>query len=141
MGGNYSNLTGVEPILRDYIDTMGDWASDQTVVVVMPANPTPAPTSAVGSFIVPFELRSERTGKVIPINGPVAATITQSTSGGGTAAVSTATPQLSLGRGSVTVTHTTGTWANADTISLTLTYTNLRGSTDVDTFVATFTTP
>lgn len=132
-----SNLTGLPLQLRDYIDAMGDWASDQTVVYVMPANVTAAATAAAWSYTVPFELRSERTGKVIPINGTIAATVAD-TSNAGTATVSSAAPVISLGRGTVNLIGDAQAWLAAETATLTLTYTNLRGATDADTFVVTF---
>lgn len=138
--GNLEKFLGQNPEMRSYIDAVGDVLADDVAVVILPANPTPAPGSVAGSYTVPFEIRSARTGVVLPINGTVGATVTQSTSGGGTGAVSSATPAVRMGRGTVNVTHTTGTWANADTVTATITYTNLRGSTDTDTFVITWTT-
>jgi len=132
-----SNLTGLPLQIRDYIETMADWASDQVVVYVMPANVTAAATAAAWSYTVPFEVRSERTGKVIPINGTVAATVAD-TSSAGTATVSSAAPVINLGRGSVNLIGDAASWLAADTATLTLTYTNLRGATDADTFVVTF---
>jgi len=134
-----SNFAGLPLQFRDYIDAMGDWASDQTVVYVMPANITPAPTAAAWSYTVPFELRSERTGKVIPINGTIAATVGD-TSTAGTATVSSAAPVITMGRGTVNILGDAQSWLNTETATLTLTYTNLRAGTDTDTFVITFTT-
>lgn len=139
--GNLEKFLGQNPEMRDYINAIGDLLADDVSVVVLPANPTPAPTSAAGSYTVPFEIRSARTGDILPINGTIGAAAGQSTSGGGTGAVSSATPAVRMGRGTVNLTHTTGTWANADTVTLTLTYTNIKSGTKTDTFVVTFTTP
>jgi len=139
--GNLEKFLGQNPEMRDYINAIGDLLADDVSVVALPANATPAPGSAAGSYTVPFEIRSARTGDVLPINGTIGASAGQSTSGGGTGAVSSATPTVRMGRGTVNLTHTSGTWANGDTVTLTLTYTNLRGATDTDSFVVTFTTP
>ena len=133
------NLTKFQNDLRTYMDAMGDLIADDVSVVCMPANVTPAPTSAVWSYVVPFEIRSARTGTVLPINGTIGAGAGD-TSTAGTAAVSSATPTVYMGRGTVTLSGDAAAWLNTETASLTLTYTNLRGGTDVDTFVVTFTT-
>ncbi len=133
-----SNLNVFEPNLRDFIEGVGDLLADDVSVVAMPANVTPAPTSSVWSYTVPFEIRSARTGSVLPINGTIAATVGD-TSSAGTAAVSTAAPVVFMGRGSVVLSGDAAAWLDTETATLTLTYTNLRGGTDVDTFVVTFT--
>jgi hypothetical protein len=106
------------------------------VVIVERANVTPAPTSAVWSYVVPFHLETAA-GEMVPYNGTIAATVADT--GGGTATVSTATPTVTNGRGKVTIAGDAATWANSETATLTLTHTNLRGATDTDTFVVTFT--
>lgn len=133
------NLTKFQNDLRTYMDAMGDLLADDVSVVCMPANVTPAPTSAAWSYVVPFEIRSERTGTVLPINGTIGAGAGD-TSTAGTASVSSATPKVYMGRGSVTLSGDAAAWLNTETATLTITYTNLRGGTDVDTFVTTFTT-
>lgn len=138
--GNLEKFLGQNPEMRDYINAVGDILADDVSVVVLPANVTPAPTNSAWSYTVPFEIRSARTGSVLPINGTIAATVGD-TSNAGTASVSSAAPVVTLGRGSVNLIGDAAAWLNTETATLTLTYTNLRGSTDVDTFVVTFTNP
>jgi len=131
------NLTKFQLELREYMENMGDLLADDVVVYVMPANVAPAPTAAAWSYVIPFEIRSARTGNVLPINGTIAATVGD-TSSAGTATVSTAAPVVFMGRGTVTMSGDAAAWLNTETATTTLTYTNLRGGTDVDTFVVTF---
>lgn len=137
---NLEKFLGQNPEMRDYIDAIGDLLADDVAVVVLPANPTPAPTISAWSYTVPFEIRSARTGSVLPINGTIGAAAGD-TSSAGTASVSSATPAVRMGRGTVNLLGDAQAWLAADTATLTLTYTNLRGATDQDTFVVTFTTP
>lgn len=134
----FENLTKQNEDMRDFIEGVGDLLADDVAVVCMPANVTPAPTSAVWTYTVPFEIRSARTGKVLPINGTIGAAAGD-TSTAGTAAVSSATPAVYLGRGTVNLTGDAQAWLDTETATLTLTWTNFRGGTDVDTFVVTFT--
>jgi hypothetical protein len=131
------NLTKFQLELRNYMEAVGDLLADDVSVVAMPVNVTPAPTAAAWSYIVPFEIRSARTGEVLPINGTIAATVGD-TSTAGTATVSSATPTVFMGRGSVTLSGDAAAWLDTETATLTLTWTNFRGGTDVDTFVVTF---
>jgi len=132
---------GIPPKQREYDEAMSKMVSnDDVVVVVERANITPAPTDAVWSYVVPFHLETTA-GETVPFNGTIAATASESTSGSGTADPTDATPAVVNGRGTVTFAGTKATWANGDTATLTLTHTNLRGGTDTDTFVVTFTTP
>jgi len=131
-------LNGLPPKMVDYIKVMGDWAQDDVALVIKTANVAPAPTSAAWDYVVQFELQSASTGEVIPINGTVGAGAAD-TSTAGTASVSSATPAMELGRGSVTFSGDAADWLDTETATLTLTYTNLRGGTDTDTFVVTFT--
>lgn len=117
-----------------------DYNADAVLVQVDRANVTPAPTAAIWSYVVPFSLVGENSGLVIPYTGVIAASVGD-TSSAGTAAIDDATPAVTLGRGTVTISGDAQAWLNAETATLTLTYTNLRGGTDTDTFVVTFTTP
>lgn len=138
--GNLEKYLGQNPELRDVIEGIADLFADDVSMVILPANITPAPTAAAWAYTVPFELRSARTGVILPINGTVAATVAD-TSTAGTATVSTATPAVRMGRGQVNLIGNAAAWLNTETATLTVTYTNLRGGTDVDTWVVTFTTP
>jgi hypothetical protein len=131
-------LNGLDPKLVDLIEATGDWMADDVKVVVLPANVTPAPTAAAWDYEVAFEIRGVRSNKVIPINGTIAATVAD-TSSAGTATVSSATPTVTLGSGTVTLSGGAAAWLATETATLTLTYTNLRGGTDTDQFIVTFT--
>lgn len=130
------NLTKFQLELREYMENVGDLLADDVTVYVMPSNPSLPATSSAWSYTVPFEIRSARTGNVLPINGTIAATVGD-TSTAGTATVSSATPTVFMGRGTVNLIGDAAAWVAAETATLTLTYTNLRGGTDVDTFVVT----
>lgn len=132
------NLTKFQLELREYMENVGDLLADDVSVVVMPANVAPAPTAAAWSYTVPFEIRSARTGNVLPINGTIGAGAGD-TSTAGTASVSSATPTVFMGRGSVALAGDAAAWLDTETATLTLTWTNFRGGTDTDTFVVTFT--
>ena len=134
-----SYLGGIPPKQRQYDTGMSKMVSnDDVVVVVERANVTPAPTTSAWTYTVPFHLETAA-GETIPFNGTIAATVTDN--GGGTATVSSATPAVVNGRGTVNIIGDAATWASGEAATLTLTHTNLRGTTDADTFVVTFTTP
>lgn len=134
------NFTKFQYDLQRFMEGVGDLLADDVSVVVMPANVTPAPTSSAWSYTVPFEIRSARTGELLPINGTIGAAAGD-TSTAGTASVSSATPTVFMGRGTVDLEGDAQAWLNSETATLTLTYTNLRGGTDTDQFLVTFTTP
>lgn len=112
-------------------------SNDDVVVIVERANITPAPTSAKWSYVVPFHLETAA-GETVPFNGTIGAAAT-TTSVAGTPAVSSATPSVVNGRGTVTVSGNAAAWLATEKVTVTLTHTNLRGDTDTDTFVVTFT--
>jgi hypothetical protein len=133
------NLQGIQPEVAEFIRLQAKFNAEDIAVVVKRANVTPAPTAAVWSYNVPFELQSAA-GETLPYTGTIAATVAN-TSSAGTAAVSTATPAVVLGVGSVTISGDAAAWLNTETATLTLTYTTAYGNDKTDTFVVTFTTP
>ena len=133
-------LSGLHPRDVELWKAQGDFNADSVVVVVDRANVTPAPTSSAWSYVVPFHLAGEISGYTIPYTGTIAAGITD-TSTSGTASIDDGTPDVVMGKGQVTVSGDAQAWLNGEKATLTLTYTNLRGATDTDTFVVTFTTP
>lgn len=134
-----ASMIGIAPSARELINAAAELAADNVVVYIMPANVTPAPTSAAWSYTVPFELRGGTSGLVVPYNGTIGAAASD-TSSAGTASVSSATPTVVNGRGTVTVSGNAAAWLNTETATLTLTYTKMRTGTATDTFVVTFTT-
>lgn len=134
-----ANLSGVQPRERDVLKAAGELAADQVLVEVLRDNVAPAPTSAAWSYVVPFRLKGEISGLTLPYTGTIGAGAGD-TSSAGTASVSSATPSVVMGVGSVTLSGDAAAWLNTETATLTLTYTNMRGGTDTDTFVVTFTT-
>ena len=139
MATSISYLNGLPPRQRSYdLALSKEVSQDDVLVVVERANVTPSPTAAVWSYVVPFHLETT-TGEMVPYNGTIAATV-GNTSTSGTAAVDTATPSVVNGVGSSTISGDAASWLNTETATLTLTHTNLRGGTDTDTFVVTFTT-
>jgi hypothetical protein len=135
-----SYLDGLPPRMKEIVSAQAELFSDRTTVVIDRANVTPAPTAAAWTYTVPFRLVGETSGLVLPYTGTIAATVAD-TSTSGTATVSSASPTITMGSGTVNILGDAQAWLNAETATLTLTYTNLRGGTDTDTFVVTFTTP
>lgn len=132
------NMSGFQPELRKILDAQADFNADNVVVVVDRANVTPAPTSAIWSYVVPFHLEGGTSGEIIPFTGTIGAGVAD-TSSAGTAAVSSATPSVVNGVGSVTISGDAAAWLDTETATLTLTYTKTRTGTVTDTFVVTFT--
>lgn len=132
------DLQGVQPEVAAFIRAQAKFNAEDIAVVVKRANVTPAPTAAVWSYVVPFELQTAA-GEVLPYTGNIAATAAESTSGGGTADPDDSTPAVVLGKGSVTFSGTEATWSDEDTATLTLSYTTAYGNAKTDTFVVTFT--
>jgi len=133
-------LQGLPPRDVELWKAQADYNADAVLVVVDRANVTPAPTAAAWSYVVPFSLVGENSGYVIPFTGVIGAGVSD-TSSAGTATIDDATPSVVMGRGKVTVSGDAAAWLNSEAATVTLTYTNLRGATDTDTFVVTFTTP
>lgn len=120
------------------IGAIGEAIMDKVLIVIDRTNIAPAPTSAVWSYDVPFRIVGEVSGNTIPINGTIGAAASD-TSTAGTASVPSATVDVVNGVGIAKLEGDAQAWLNAETATLTLTYTNLRGGTDTDTFVVTFT--
>lgn len=133
-----SYLAGLPPKDVDLWKAQADFNSDSVLVVVDRANVTPAPTSAAWSYDIPFRLVGENTGLTLPYTGNVGASVTD-TSSAGTASIDDSTPAVVMGRGKITISGNAASWLNTETATATITYTNLRGGTDTDTFVVTFT--
>ena len=137
MPEQYDNLSGVSPIVRAFMKAQAKWNADDATVVVTIDNVTAAATAAAWTYTVPFELRTTA-GELIPYTGDIAATAAESTSGGGTADPSDATPAVVMGKGTVNFVGTEHTWSAADTATLTLTLTTAFTTAVTDTFVVTF---
>lgn len=140
MINDLGNLQGLEPRSVELWKAQSEFNADKVVVVIDRANITPAPTAAIWSYVVPFHLAGEISGLTIPYTGTIGAAVSTDSSAG-TPAVSDATPDVVMGVGSVTVSGDAAAWLNSEVVTLTLTYTNLRGATDTDTWTVTFTTP
>jgi len=138
MANSIDYLAGLPPRDVELWKAQADFNADKVLVVIDRANVAPAPTAAAWSYVVPFKLIGEVCGNVLPYTGTIGAGAAD-TSSAGTASVSTATPTVTMGSGSVTISGDAASWLNTETATLTLTYTNLRGGTDTDTFVVTFT--
>lgn len=138
MANDLTFLNGLKPRNRELWKAQAEFNSDSVSLVVDRANITPAPTAAAWSYSVPFRLVGEISGLVLPFTGTVGATVGD-TSTAGTASVPAATVDVVMGSGVATINGDAEAWLDTETATLTLTYTNLRGGTDTDTFVVTFT--
>lgn len=130
------NLNVFERNLRDFIEGTADALADKVTIVCMRPTLSLAATSSVWSYTIPFEIRSSRTGSVLPINGNIAATVGD-TSSAGTAAVDTAAPTVFMGRGQSVLSGDAAAWIAAETATLTLTYNKLITGTTTATSVVT----
>ena len=135
-----SYLNGLQPRDRELWTAQAEYNADRVLVVIDRPNIAPAPTAAAWSYSVPFHLVGEKTGLVLPYSGIVGVAASD-TSSAGTASVPAATVEVVMGSGVATLNGDAQAWLNTETATLTITYTNLRGGTDTDAFVATFTTP
>lgn len=132
-----SYLAGLQPRLVEIVNGISELLGDRVLVVIDRANVTVAASDA-WSYVVPFRLVGEDSGLVLPYTGTIGAAVTQSTGSGQTPTVSSATPTVTMGSGTVTVAWGAATgWSAGEIATLTLTYTNLRGGTDTDTFTVT----
>ena len=133
-----SFLNGLPPRDVELWRAQSEFNADKVLVVVDRANITPAPTSAAWSYKVPFRLVGEISGLTLPYTGTVGVAASD-TSSAGTASLPAATVDVVLGRGVATLNGDAAAWLNTEEAVLTITYTNLRGATDTDTWKTTFT--
>ena len=136
MGKPNDNLQGLSPQNRGLWEAQAKFNAEDIVIVVGIANVTPAPTAAIWSYLVPFEMQTAA-GEIIPFTGNIVAGAGD-TSTAGTAAVDDASPAMVLGRGSVTLSGDAAAWLDTETATLTLTYTTAYANDKTDTFVVTF---
>ena len=137
MANDFDNLSGIAPKVRAFMEAQAKFNADDATVVATIANVTASATAEAWSYTVPFELRTTA-GAIIPYTGDIAATAAESTSGGGTADPSDATPAVVMGKGTVNFVGTEATWSAEDTATLTLTLTTPYATEVTDTFVVTF---
>jgi len=128
---------GIKPQLRKWMEAQAKFNAEDIAIVVLRSDVTPAPTSAVWSYTVKFEMQTAA-GEIIPYTGNIAAAASN-TSTDGTAAVDDATPAMVNGQGTVTLSGDAEPWLDTETATLTLTYTTAYGNDKTDTFVVTFT--
>lgn len=137
MGLPINNLDGIDPVSRRMWEAQAKWNAEDIAIVVQIDNVTPAPTAAVWSYAVPFEMQTAA-GEIIPYTGNIVAAA-GNTSSAGTAAVDDSSPAMVLGVGTVTLSGDAEAWLDTETATLTLTYTTAYGNDKTDTFVVTFT--
>jgi len=138
MANDISYLAGLPKKDQELWRAQAEFNADRVLLVIDRANVTPEPTSAVWTYSVPFRLVGENTGLTIPFTGLIGQAAGD-TSTAGTASVSAATIECVMGIGTADISGDAADWLDTETATLTLTYTNLRGGTDTDTFVVTFT--
>lgn len=136
MANDISYLAGVPPRERELWSALSDLVGDAVSVVIDRPNITVA-ANDTWEYVVPFRLVSSRTGLVLPYSGTVGAAVVLSTGSGPTPVVSSATPSVLFGSGTVTVGHGDTGYQAGDVSTLTITYTNMQGATDTDTFTVT----
>jgi hypothetical protein len=132
------NYAGIPPRIADILQAQAEFNADKVLVAIDKANVTEA-ASNTWSYVIPFRLVGEIGGKVIPYTGVIGAAVTNTTGSDHSPTVSSATPNVVNGRGTVTVAHGGTGYTTGDKQTMTLTYTNLRGGTDTDTWTITHT--
>jgi hypothetical protein len=137
MANDTSFLHGITPRVAELVKAQSEFNADKVLVVVDRANLTASATSSAWSYSVPFRIVGEISGLTIPYTGTVGVGASD-TSTAGTASVPAATVDVTLGRGTATLNGDAAAWLATETATLTITYTNLRGGTDTDTWVVTF---
>jgi hypothetical protein len=138
MGNSISYLNGLTPRDKELWRAQSEFNADKVLLVIDRANITEAKNDT-WHYTIPFRLVGELSGLVIPYTGTVGAAVTLSTGSGPTPVVSDATPDVVFGSGSVEVNHGDTGYDTGDVCTLTITYTNLQGGTDTDTWTITFT--
>jgi len=134
-----SYTKGIAPRNVEILEGFGQILGDRVLVYIDRANITEA-ASDTWSYTIPFRIVGEDSGLVLPLNQTLSASVSLTTGSGPVPAVSTATPSVSWGSGSVTVSAgnvSGGSYVATDVVTLTITYTNLRGGTDTDTWTIT----
>ena len=134
-----SYTKGIAPRNVEILEGFGQILGDRVLVHIDNANVTEA-ASDTWSKTINFRIIGEDSGLVLPLNQTVGAAVSLTTGSGPVPAVSTATPRVVWGSGSVTVSAgnvTGGSYVATDVATLTITYTNLRGDTDTDTWTIT----
>jgi len=132
-----SYVKGLQPRNIEILEGFGQILGSRTLVYIDRANIVEAHNDT-WSYTVPFRIIGEDSGTVLPLNQTVAATVALTTGTGPTPVVSTATPTVTWGSGSVVVSHGDTGYDTGDVVTLTITYTNVQGATDTDTWTITF---
>lgn len=136
MARDIGYLAGLPPRDVELWKAQADYNADAVLVVVDRANITVA-ANDTWEYAIPFKLVGENCGFVIPFTGVVGAGVALTTGSGPTPTIDDATPAVIMGAGVVTVNHGDTGYAAGDVVTVTITYTNLRGATDTDTFTVT----
>lgn len=136
MANDTSFLNGLQPRDLELWQAQAEFNGDKVLVVIDRPNVVVA-ANDTWSYEIPFRLVGEISGLTIPYTGLVGAAITNSVGSDHSPTVSSATPAVTMGRGKVTAAHGGTGYTAADKQTLTITYTNLQGATDVDTWTIT----
>lgn len=136
MATDTSFLNGLSRREQELWSAQAQFNADKVLVVIDKPNVTEAANST-WSYALPFRLVGETTGETIPYTGTVGAAITNSVGSDHSPTVSSATPTVTMGRGTVTAAHGGTGYTATDVQTVTITYTNLRGGTDTDTWTIT----
>jgi hypothetical protein len=131
-----SYLAGIPPRITEIVNGISELLGDRVLVNIDRANITVAANNT-WSYVVPFRLIGEDSGLVLPYTGTIGAAVTNTVGSDHSPTVSSATPTVTMGSGTVTVAHGGTGYTAGDIQTVTLTYTNLRGGTDTDTFTVT----
>lgn len=130
---------GFKPQLRDYLDGQSALIIGQGLTFnIITANVTPAPTAAIWSYTVQFEITDASGNRIEAFDGDVTAAAGD-TSTAGTASVDDTSPAMSNGIGSVVLSGDAADWLDTETATCTISHT-LNGNTVTQkVFTVTFT--
>ena len=134
------NKIGLAPELRKEISIRDKAMSGDIIINILTANVTPAPTAAIWSYTVLFQLEDSNGNVHNWFNGDIAASAAD-TSAVGTASVGDATPAVVNGVGSVVFSGDAASWLDTETATCTISGTLALKTLVSKDFVVTFTAP
>jgi hypothetical protein len=135
-----NNKQGFQPQLREYLDGLSTLVVGQGLkFTILTADVAPAPTAAIWSYTVKFEIQDASGNGMEAFDGDVTAAAAD-TSTAGTASVDDTSPAVVNGVGTVVLSGDAADWLNTETATCTLTHTLNGNTVTSDVFTVTFTT-
>jgi hypothetical protein len=134
------NRVGIQKEVRDEISIRDKAMSGDITIEILTADVAPAPTAAIWSYTVNFQLIDTNGNVHNWYNGDIVAAASD-TSAAGTAAVDDTSPAVVNGVGSVVLSGDAAAWLDTETALCTLNGTVLGKTLANKVFTVTFTAP